>query len=250
MGVAAVDLGNEGRFDVFVTNLVLETNTLYRNLGGGQFEDRTAAAGLAVPSRPFTGFGTGFRDFDHDGRLDLYVANGRVTRAEPTFENRDRDRYAEPDQVFRGVDGGRFEEVFPRGGTATPIVKSGRGAAFGDLDNDGDVDVVVANRDARADVLRNVAPKSGSWIMFRVLNAKGADAIGALVRVTAGGVTRSAWLMPSYSYCASSDPRMHFGLGAANEATSVTVKWPGGKTETYGPFSAGKLHEIRIGTGK
>ena len=78
MGVAAVDLGNDGQFDIFVTNLVLETNTLYRNLGGGLFEDRTTAAGLSVPSRPFTGFGLGFRDFDHDGRLDLYVANGRV----------------------------------------------------------------------------------------------------------------------------------------------------------------------------
>jgi hypothetical protein len=252
MGVAAIDLTNNGLFDLFVTNLVSETNTLYRNLGGQSpnFEDRTAAAGLAIPSSPFTGFGLGFHDFDHDGRLDLYVANGRVTRPPSTQETLAADRYAEPDQLFRGLDGGRFEEVFPRGGTSPIIVKTSRAAAFGDLDNDGDVDVVVGNRNAAPDVLRNVAEKRGNAVMFRVVNAKGSDAIGALVRVTSGDVTRSAFVMPSYSYCASSDPRMHFGLGGATEVKSVGVRWPGGKTETFGPFPAGKLHEIREGKGR
>jgi hypothetical protein len=250
MGVSVVDVRNDGLFDLFVTNLVGETNTYYLNRGGATYDDRTAAIGLATPSRPYTAFGVGFRDFDHDGRLDLYVANGGVRRAAPTEANRGTDRYAQPDSLLRGIDGPRFEEVLPQGGTDPPIVKTGRGVAFGDLDNDLDVDVVVVNRDAPADVLLNVAGKRGNAVMFRVLNAKGADAIGALVKATAGGVTRSEWLMPSYSYCSSSDPRLHFGLGAATEVASVSVKWPGGKTETFGPFAAGKLHAIRQGQGR
>lgn len=250
MGVAVADLSHQSRFDILVTNFAMETHTLYRNAGDGQFDDRSVAAGLAAPTRPFTGFGVGFHDFDHDGAIDIYVANGRVEMQPASERHVAADRYAEPDQLFRGVDGGRFAEVFPRGGTAELIVKAGRGAAFGDLDNDGDVDIVVMNRDAHVDVLRNVAPKRGGAVTLRVLDAKGADAIGALVAVRAGNVTRSQFVMPSYGYCSSNDPRLHFGLGGAAEASEIRVRWINGKTETFGPLAAGRIHEVREGTGR
>ncbi|MFQ5490132.1 MAG: CRTAC1 family protein [Phycisphaerae bacterium] len=242
MGVAVMDLGDDGDFDLFMVHLREETNTFYENING-MFVDVTANIGLAGPSLGFTGFGVGFADFDHDGLPDVYVANGRVNRASEKWDP--NDPYAEPNQLIRGVAPGRFEEVMPRGGTARLLVGSSRGAAFGDIDNDGDVDVVVSNMNRRPFILMNVAPKKGNWAMFRVLNPHGSPAVGARLAIQVG--QRKQWraVQPGYGYCVSNDPRVHLGLGSATTVDKVTVRWPGGGEESFGPFAAGKVHTLK-----
>ncbi|MHC4305506.1 MAG: CRTAC1 family protein [Planctomycetota bacterium] len=246
MGVAAVDIENDGDPDLFMSHIGKETNTFYIN-HNGSFEDATAKVGLAAPSQGFTGFGLGFADFDHDGHLDLYVANGRVRIAKP--QHRDDDPFAEPNHLFRSGGGMRFEEVIPRGGTAELRVETSRAAAFGDLDNDGDIDLVVVNKDAKPYLLRNVVGSRGNWVMFRVRDRRGHDAAGSWVGVDAGG--RRQWhpVQRAYSFCASNDPRTHVGLGAATRVDGVQVRWPDGRTEAFGPFAAGAVHELREGAG-
>jgi hypothetical protein len=168
----------------------------------------------------------------------------------PTVQFDPVDPYAEPNQVFRGSGTGRFEEVLPRGGTAVSAVHTSRAAALGDLDNDGGVDVVVVNKDARPYVLRNRVSGRGHWIMLRLVNVRGCDALGAEVSIAAGQVVRRRFLQPSYGYCSSSDPRLHCGLGSAVQVDSVTVDWPGGRSETFGPLASGQLHVLHEGTGR
>ncbi|MCZ6697700.1 MAG: CRTAC1 family protein [Planctomycetota bacterium] len=247
MGVAAVDFNHDGALDLFISHLRGETNTFYLNTNGF-FEDATSTVGLALPSRIFTGFGCGFADFDHDTIQDLYVANGRVVSGLPR-EDPD-DPYAEPNQLFRGLPGMRFEEVRPRGGTLELLVSTSRGAAFGDLDNDGDIDVVVVNKDSRPYLLRNIVGHRGNWIMFRVLQRGNQDAVGAMVRLDFAGLSRWRLVQPAYSYCAGNDPRIHCGLGAATQVDRVTVRWPDGGEEAFGPFVAGRHYELRKGSGR
>jgi hypothetical protein len=246
MGVQAVDLDGRGDLGIFVSHLHDEANVFF-TWTGGAFTDTTAEMGLAVPSIPFTGFGLGFADFDHDGLQDVYVVNGRVMRWGPALA---ADPYAEPNQLFRGVSTRRFEELKPRGGTAQELVANSRAAAFGDLDNDGDVDIVIVNNGDRAHVLRNMAGARGQWIMFRVLNRRGADALGATVRIESGGKVQTRGVQVAYSYCASHDPRVHFGLGAAGQVDTVSVRWPNGQQESFGSFTAGALYDLREGAGR
>ena len=157
--------------DLFMTHLRGESNTLYLNRGGW-FDDATVSAGLAAPSVATTGFGMGFADFDHDGALDLLVVNGRVGRSlTPLAE----DPYAEPDQLYRGLGTGRFAEIPSREMLPLPLIETGRGAAFGDVDNDGDVDVAIVNNGGRARLLENLAGDRGHWILFRLIVARVAE---------------------------------------------------------------------------
>lgn len=242
MGVTTVDHNNDGDLDLFLSHLRDETNTFYDN-SGGTFTDVTAGLGLAAPSVRYTGFGLGFADFDHDGNLDLYVANGRVMLADPRHDA--KDPYAELNLLMIGNAGGGFGESVPSGGTQMLLIATSRGAALGDLDNDGDIDVVVVNKDARPYVLRNIAGTRGNWIMFRVLDRNGSDAIGAAVRIDDGHRTQRRIVQSNYGYCSSHDPRIHFGLGSATRVTKVAVRWPDGNEESYGEFVAGEMHEIR-----
>ena len=203
--------------------------------------------GLRTVSRPFTGFGTALLDFDNDGLLDLYEANGRVGRQSTMFSS---DPYAEPNLLFRGVAGPRFEEVTPRGGTTPLLVGSSRAAAFGDLDNDGGIDIVVANRDARPYVLHNIVAGRGHWAMLRVVDEHGRDAYGAEVTMTAGARTVRRDVRAAYSYLASNDPRVHIGLGNETSVKDVRVRWPDGKRERFGDFAADKISVLRRGAGR
>jgi hypothetical protein len=204
------------------------------------------AKGPGAGSWPFTGFGVGFADFDHDGQLDLYVANGKVKFGQLEYDQ--NDPYAEPNHLLRGLGRGAFDPV-PGGGLASDLVANSRGLALGDLDNDGDIDVVISNRDGPLHVLRNRVGSRGHWAMWRVLNGHGSDAIGAIVKVQAGQRTFWRMVLPGQGYCSSQDPRVHCGLGPLERVDLVTVRWPGGTEESFGPFPPGKIHVLRQGTG-
>ncbi len=222
MGVAVADLDEDGHPDLLVCNLRGESDSLFLN-DGSSFRDATGRFGLGTTSRTFTRFGTGFVDFDNDGRLDLYQASGRV--ANDVDGHGTPDSLAEPNLLFRGMAGGRFEESHPRGGTAGLLVHTSRGVAFGDLDGDGGVDLVVANKDAAPYVLRNVHPRRGHWLSVRVLDEHGRDALGATVHLQDGDRTLRREVRSGYSYCSASDPRVHFGLGDTPAVDELEVRW-------------------------
>jgi hypothetical protein len=246
MGVASGDLDGDGDLDLLLTHLRAETNTLYVNTGD-YFDDGTSARGLSAPSLDRTGFGVGFADFDHDGRLDVFVADGRVGRATHRFV--DADAFAEPDLLLRQDAAGRFSEVHPPGGVSPALLDNGRAAAFADYDSDGDVDVAVVVNGGPLRLLRNVAPKAGGWIAFALEETPPRSADGARVQIAAGGAHQSRTVQSAYSYCAANERRVHFGLGRASSVDEVTVVWTDGQRERFGPFDGSSTYNLRRGTG-
>ncbi|HEY7290984.1 MAG TPA: CRTAC1 family protein [Vicinamibacterales bacterium] len=246
MGVAAVDADDDGDLDLLVVNLDGESDSFFRN-SGRFFVDDTVAVGLRTPTRQFTRFGTAMLDFDNDGALDLYEANGRVGLQSQMYSS---DPYAEPSMLLRGFPGPRFEEVRPRGGTRTPLVATSRAAAFGDIDNDGGIDIVVVNRDARPYLLHNVVTPRGHWTMLRILDEHGRDALGAQVTMTIGTKTIRRDVKAAYSYLASNDPRVHVGMGRETVARGITVRWADGSRESFGDAQADRIVVLRHGSGK
>jgi hypothetical protein len=245
MGVASVDVDGDQDLDLLVANLQGESDSFYVN-DGGFFFDRSATFGLAITSRRFTRFGVGFVDFDNDGIVDLYQAAGRVQLSpEPLTE----DAYAEPNLLLRGTGEGRFEPVEPPGGTTELLVGTSRAAAFGDLDGDGGVDVVVVNRDGPVHLLRNVVPDRGAWIRFRVLERSGRDALGAVVEMGVGDRRVTRDVVSGWSYASANDPSVHVGLGEASGVTSVSVRWTDGSEEAFGDFEGGETIALRRGRG-
>jgi len=241
MGVVAHDFQDDGDLDLFMTHLNAQSNTFYLN-EEGSFVDETIALGLSSPSLQYTGFGVGFADFDRDGRDDIFIANGRVAAGTPTFDP--LDIYAEPNLLFRGLDGAGFEEV-SHCGLRKPVVGNTRGAAFGDVDNDGDIDVALLENGSRLKLLRNVYPSTGSWILIRALERSGGVAIGARVGVGEPGKERWRQIQPGYSYCSSNDPRAHFGLGAEKGTIGVRIQWADGQMQDYGSLALNAIHSLR-----
>ena len=245
MGVAAADVDDDGDSDLLVVNLELQSDSFFRN-EGTYFHDATQLAGLGPVSMRHTRFGVTFADFDNDGRLDLYEANGKVSASEAS----EGDAYAETNTLLRGsISEGavRFDEVKPQGGVSPGLVHTSRGLAVGDIDDDGGLDLVVTNRDAAPYILVNQASR-GNWVRFRVLTGN-RDAHGATVSLTVKKTRMSRDVQPAASYLAANDPKVHFGLGEEPEVRNVAVRWPGGEKEEFGNFPAGATYELRKGNG-
>jgi hypothetical protein len=214
--------------DFYVTNFSDDYSVLFRNDGDGLFSDVTVQAELAAPSIPFLKWGAGFLDFDNDGFLDLFVANGHIF---PVIDKQNwGTTWAERPQLFRNLDGVKFQEVPPAAGSGLADVISARGAAFGDLFNDGHIDVVINNLDSTPTLLRNVMKNGNHWVGLMLIGGQKSprDAIGAKVFVTTGKVRQRADVFSGGSYGSSSDPRVHFGLGAATKVDKVEIHWPDG----------------------
>jgi tetratricopeptide (TPR) repeat protein len=240
MGVACGDVDGDGRPDLAVTNFYGESTTLYRNLGSGLFADSTAASGLAIPSRHLLGFGAAFLDVDDDGRLDLLTANGHLDRLPGT-------PYAMPMQLLLG-DGGRLRDVTATAGPALTVPRIARGLAVGDLDNDGRLDALVVDHAGPLGYLHNRATGGGHFVVLRLEGTGSArDAVGARVRVTAGGRTQVAWRIGGGSYQSASDGRLHFGLGTAARIESIEVQWPAGRLQRFVDLVADRGYGLREG---
>jgi hypothetical protein len=251
MGVASADLNLDGRPDLIVCNLHLQSDSLYLNRGG-YFDDKTAMVGLGTASKAFTRFGVGFHDFDNDSHLDLFIANGRVGRKSTNY--RSDDPYAEPNLLFSGLAGLKFEEVKPRGGVADLPAFTSRAAAFGDVNGDGAIDILVVNKDAPAQLLMNQTSMRHRSMTFRVINAHGADALGARVSIRfSGGDVLTQEVRSGYSYCAASDPRVHVGLGWERRTVEeVVVRWVDETRESFKfgrYFKQLRVYELRRGEG-
>lgn len=244
MGVAAMDIDDDADIDLLVVNMESQTDSFYRN-EGNYFSDATTEMGLSGLSRRYTRFGVVLADFDNDGWLDLYQANGAIIPGERDAD----DLYAEPNLLYRGLQVGGFEELLPRGGTRELLVHTSRGLAVGDVDGDGGLDLLVVNRDARVYLLKNRVSGRGNWIRFQVRLTTGRDAYGATVSATIGGRRVHRDVQPAGSYLASNDPRVHFGLGDEKRVRRVEVRWPDGETEAFGDFPAGQTIELRRGDG-
>ena len=238
MGVTAEDTDQDGDLDLFLTHLENETNTWYR-AGDGVFSDRTPAAGLARPSLPWTGFGTGFCDFDHDGLRDLVIVNGRVTaRAPAPGDERGPEvlRYVEPVSLLRGADGGRFEVLETSGALSPRRSFVARAVAFGDLDGDGDVDLCISENGGRLHVLTNVVARGGG-VLLDLREPSGAPALGARVRIETSAGVRYGHAQSAYGYLTANDPRVHFALAPGETVERATVTWSDGVAETFGSLS-------------
>jgi hypothetical protein len=251
MGIAAGDFDADGDEDLFLTHLQGETNTLYVNLSGGLFEDRTALSGLAAPSRPRTGFGTGWIDYDGDGWLDLLVLNGAVRLQESGLRQGNPYPLGQPNQLFRNLGDGRFAEVSDAAGEVFGLEEVSRGAAFGDVDDDGDLDVLVLNNAGPVRLLLDQR-QDGHWLGLRLLEAQGQrDALGAraaLLREGRPQLWRRA--RSDGSFASASDPRVLFGLGAAADVLAVRVVWPDGQVEVWDAPPVDAYTTLRQGTGR
>lgn len=250
MGVAAADFDGDGDEDLFLTHLSRETNTLYLNDGGGLFEDASLRSGLGTPSIEGTGFGTAFFDYDNDGRLDLLAVNGAVKILDSLAGSGDPYPLHQRNQLFHNLGGGRFEEVTDRAGAVFELSEVSRGAVFGDVDDDGDSDVLVVNSDGPARLLLDRVGQDRSWIGLRLVSRQGRDALGAWVGVVSNNGTAWRRVRTDGSYASAGDPRVLVGLGDATTVDRVEVHWLGGGVEVWRDLEVRRYHVLEEGAGE
>jgi len=252
MGVSAGDFDSDGDDDLFMTHLTGETNTVYVNDGKGWFEDRSIGTGLGGPSMAFTGFGGGWLDFDNDGWLDVFVGNGEVSMIRRPSAVRDRFPLHQRNQLFVNREGEHFVPADTEAGPAFDVSEVSRGAAFGDVDNDGDTDILVCNNNGPARLLLNQFGNRSRWIGLRLLEQNGRDAYGARVQVR-GDDQRSLWrvVRTDGSYASAGDPRLLFGLGPGmrDVVEEILVLWPDGKQEAWRGLPVNHYATLRYGQG-
>lgn len=234
MGADAGDFDGNGTDDIFVTHLLDETNTLFTNLGGATFEDRTREVGLAKPGRRFTGFGTLFFDYDNDGWLDLLLANGAVQLLPDLMQKGDPFPLGQPNQLFHNSGNGHFVEIIEDAGPSFQFLEVSRGAAFGDIDNDGDIDLLVTNNNGPARLLLNETANRNHWLGLHVVGQNGRDLLGTQVAIVMGkDRVLKRRVRTDGSYLSANDPRVLVGLGQLTSVDAVRVRWPDGSQQEF-----------------
>jgi len=248
MGVGVGDYDRNGTVDIVKTNFAGDTSTLYANTGDGFCEDRTFAAGMGVNTR-WLGWGAGFIDLDRDGWLDVFLVNGHVYPEVAQLAG--EAGYRQRKVVYRNLGNGRFEDVSERLGPPVTTPKAGRGAAFGDFDNDGDLDVVVNNVHDRPDLFRLESPASSHWVAVRLVGRRSnRSAIGARVTCFAGGAARIEEVRGGGSYLSQNDLRVSFGLGEVGRVDRIEVRWPSGLREEWRDVAVDRYHTLEEGAGR
>ncbi len=245
MGVDADDLDGDGRPDLYSTAFARETNTLFMNLGGGRFMDRTVGSGLGPPTFHRLGFGTLFFDADRDGSLDIVVVNGHVS-ANVDEDGDPSNTFRQPAQLFLNNGSGHFREVSSKAGAYFRERHVGRGVAVADFDNDGRPDLAISNSGGPAVLLRNRTESPYHWLRLELRGTtSNRDAVGAKVTVRLpGGRALVRHVKGGGSYCSASDPRLLIGVGEATSAVAVEVRWPSGKVQTFGPLGADRAYTV------
>jgi hypothetical protein len=247
MGTDFGDYDGDGRLDLVVTNFELETHNVFRNLGDGLFADATTTTGMNVATLAYLGFGAVFMDYDNDGDLDLAIANGHVLDNAEHF--RANSAYAQRNLLLRN-DAGRFRDVGRTAGRGFALVKVGRALATGDIDNDGDLDLLVTNNGQTADLLRNDGGSAGAALMVKLIGKQSnRNGVGARLRLVAGGRTQIREVKTGSSYLSQSDMRQNFGLGRATQADRLEIRWPSGRTETLTNVQANGIVTVTEGEG-
>jgi hypothetical protein len=248
MGIAIGDYDRNGTMDIFKTNFAGDTSTLYANTGNGLCEDRTFAGGIGLNTR-WLGWGTSFVDFDNDGWLDLFLTNGHVypevrqLKTEAGYEQRK--------VVYRNLGNGRFADITEQLGPPVTDPKAGRGAAFGDLDNDGQIDVAIANVNDLPDLYRLNGNKANHWVTLKLVGtSSNRNAIGARVHCVSGGVEQWQEVRGGGSYLSQNDFRVHFGLGAATSVDRLEVRWPNGNEQTWQNLDGDRFHTLTEERGR
>jgi hypothetical protein len=252
MGVDAGDFDNDGDEDLFMTELTGEGSNLYVNDGTGKFRDAGAVSGLGPASLPYTGWGTAWFDFDNDGWLDILSVNGTIVAAEGRAG--DAFPYDQRKVLFRNLQNGRFENVTSQAGRAFELSESGRGAAFGDIDNDGDTDVLVGNDGGRLRLLINNIGNRNHWLGLTLAGAPGSSTghkLGARITVTrSDGSKLFRRARADGSYGSANDPRVLVGLGSDSAVASIQVRWPGGRVEEWSDVPIDRWTTLKAGTGR
>lgn len=242
MGVTLGDYDHDGLLDLFITNFDDEYNVLYRNAGRGSFVDMSYESGVAMISLPYVGWGTKFFDYDNDGWLDLFVANGH---AYPQ-----RERYRQRKLLHRNNRDGTFSEVAAQFGSALMEERASRGTAFGDIDNDGDVDIVVNDLDSAPQLLRNDGGSKNNWILVKTIGTKSnRNGIGAKVKVVSGDLIQLDEVRSGGSYISQNDLKLHFGLEKRTMVDLIQVRWPSGAVDTLTNISVNKIVTVKEGRG-
>jgi hypothetical protein len=251
MGVDAGDFDNDGDDDLVIANLTGEGSTLYANDGAGLFEDVGAASGLRPASLSYTGFGAAWLDFDNDGLLDVLTVNGAIQAILTLAQAGDRFPLHQRKQLLRNVGGGRFADVTGEAGAAFRASEVSRGAAFGDIDNDGDVDVLVAVNNGPIRLLVNQLGQQRHWLGVRAVGIGGRDMLGARIGLLGSdGTVRWRRVRSDGSYASANDPRVVFGLGGSTAASAIRVVWPSGVQEEWPHMAVDEWVTVKEGTGR
>ena len=246
MGVDCGDYDNDGWLDFFMTSYQGEMPILYRNLGDGRFEDVTQTTGAGTSAYPHVNWGNGLVDFDNDGDLDIFIANGHTEDNAEMFDS--SSFYRAPNQLFLNTEGGQFVDVSDQCGDGLLPIEASRGAAFDDLDNDGDIDVVILNSRRPPTILRNDTTNGNHWLEVRLVGVESnRDAVGAHVTIAARDLTQIDEVHSGRGYQSHYGTRLHFGLGNRQQVDRITIRWPGGTVDVVENVEADRLLTVREG---